>query len=128
MSISLDEVIENLYTKQVPVLKYKEGDKLKFYLGANDLVYVPTSQELINPDLVDFKNLRIDQIRRIYKMVKSSKTDCYFLPVTVAQVIIKKIEFGSQNCTQKDDAENMIKQICWKLKVNRLGEITDVKR
>ena len=128
-STPLNVVIERLKNKQSPVpTEFKKGTELQFYLSPNDLVYVPTEQEVDNPELVDFSDLTIDQKRRIYKMVSCTGFQCHFLPHTLASIILNGKEFTSINKSERDLEGTMIKQNCWKLQVNRLGEIIDVKR
>lgn len=102
--------------------------KLLFTLSPNDLVYVPTSEEIENPNLVDFKKLQKSQVERIYKMVSSSGTQCFFIRNEVAISIKDKYEFSALNKTEKDLKGNMVKSTCWKLKVNRIGKIEQVIR
>ena len=72
-TIPLNEVIE--HQKQVAHLPASERipvpidtDKgiFLYTLSPNDLVYVPTDEEVDNPTLVDFKNLRKEQIGRVF--------------------------------------------------------------
>lgn len=133
-TIPLDIVIKRLKEGQSPVPQInKVGIPLKFYLSPNDLVYVPTKE---NED-----ELCRD---RIYKFVDSSGTTANFVPHTSANTIYnvdkeyaKKYcngavilnEYGlgsSQSKNQKDLDGEMIKEICWKLKVDRLGNIIKV--
>ncbi len=100
--------------------------KLLFTLSPNDLVYVPSKDEIENPSLFDFKNLSKSQIERVYKMVSTTqgKLDCvpnyYSSP-------IKPNEIGSNNKNQNMiDGVTQIKDKCWKLKFNRLGQIEQV--
>ena len=141
-TVPLNEVIE--HQKQVanlpkeertPIPIYPNIGKLLFTLSPNDLVYVPDEEEINNPNSVDFKNLTKNQISRIYKMEKASKGECYFVRHDFA-ILIKqydsKSKFGelsSQNKLETTiDLENpiRIKEKCWKLKVDRLGNIVGV--
>jgi len=133
-TIPLDIVIKRLKEGQSPVPQInKVGIPLKFYLSPNDLVYVPTKE---NED-----ELCRD---RIYKFVDSSGTTANFVPHTSANtiynvdkeyakkycngaVILNEYGLGSpQSKNQKDLDGEMIKEICWKLKVDRLGNIIKV--
>lgn len=129
-TIPLHEVIEhqkqtaNLPVKEkLPIPINPEMGKFLFYLSPNDLVYVPTDSEIENPSSVDFNNLNKEQVERIYKMVSSSSYSAYFLRNDIANSIINKKEFGLLNKSEKTTNEVMIKERCWKLKVNRLGKI-----
>ncbi len=97
--------------------------KLSFHLSPNDLVYVPTEDEKENPRNVDFGNLTKEQVGRIYKMVSSSGSQCFFIRHDIATSIVNKFEFSPLNKTEKSINGIMIKEICWKLKVTRLGNI-----
>lgn len=133
-TIPLDIVIKRLKEGQSPVPQInKAGIPLKFYLSPNDLVYVPTKE---NED-----ELCRD---RIYKFVDSSGTTANFVPHTSANtiynvdkeyakkycngaVILNEYGLGSpQSKNQKALDGEMIKEICWKLKVDRLGNIIKV--
>jgi len=92
-----------------------------FTLSPNDLVYVPTDEELENKYLVDFNNLSKEQISRVYKMVSCSGSQCFFLRNDISKSIYNKKEFLALNKMEKDIEGQMIKERCWKLKVNRIG-------
>jgi len=100
-----------------------------FTLSPNDLVYVPTDEEMENPSSVDFNNLSKEQVDRICRMEKASGIECYFIYNNVASLIKQydsksKIgEFGSQNKFEKTNDDIRIKERCWKLKVDRLGNV-----
>lgn len=139
-TIPLNEVIER-QKQGLPSCpeKDKKGNRLLFSLSPNDLVYVPTEEERENPHLVDFKNLNKEQVKRIYKMVSTTQDKLECVPVHYAFEIIKN-EMGSNNKSQRIQdfydgntifEENkkgekqpvMIKYVCWKLKIDRLGNI-----
>lgn len=108
----------------IPV-DYQKGDFL-FSLSPNDLVYVPTEEEQKNPDLVSFGNLSTEQTHRIYKMVSSSGNQCFFIQHHVSKIIENKKEFSALNKMEKSISEEMIKSICWKLQVDRVGNIENI--
>ena len=133
-TIPLNIVVERLKEGLSPVPQANEADiPLKFYLSPNDLVYVPTKE---NED-----ELCRD---RIYKFVDSSGTTANFVPHTSANtiynvdkeyaekccngaVILNEYGLGSsQSKNQRALTGEMIKEICWKLKVDRLGNIIKV--
>jgi CRISPR-associated endonuclease Csn1 len=96
---------------------------------------VPTFEEQNDRSLVDFNNLTNNQADRIYKMVSSTGTECHFIHSKISSLIksydakTKLGEFGSLNKLETTiDVINIvrIKEVCWKLKVNRLGQITHV--
>lgn len=106
------------------VLKEKEyidkDAKLLFILSPNDLVYVPTNEELRNG--VEFD--KIDK-SRIYKMVSSSGNQCFFIKENVANTIVNKFEFSPLNKMERSITGEMIKEICIPIKVDRLGNIVE---
>lgn len=106
------------------VLKEKEfvddNAELQFVISHNDLVYVPTSEELRNEIVVAL----IDK-GRIYKMVSSSGNQCFFVNENVANTIVNKVEFSSLNKMERSITGEMIKEICVPIKVDRLGEIIE---
>lgn len=103
-----------------PVPEKNEKDvPLKFYLSPNDLVYVPTEEDKLSSEC------KLDK-ERIYKMVSATGNHCYFLPYSVANIIYNKVEFESMNKMGKALSSEMIKAVCWKLEVDRLGTILRV--
>lgn len=123
------------------VVKMKQGVALAkdalFVLSPGDLVYVPTEEELRNGHI----NQPIDR-SRIYKFVDSSGTTANFVPCSSSNVIfsmkkdkaalyckgsvIVQDEWGvgsPQSKNQKTIGDEMIKDICIPIKVDRLGNI-----
>ncbi len=100
--------------------------KFLFSLSPNDLVYVPTDEEIDNPNLVDFRVLNNEQIKKIYKMVSSSGFQCFFIRMDISKLIFNKMEFSALNKMEKSTNEIMIKERCWKLETDRLGNIIRV--
>ena len=92
-----------------------------FWLSPNDLVYLPTEEELMSGVISD----SIDR-NRIYKMVSSTKTQCFFIPYNVANSIIPAVELGANNKAEKSWTDEMIKEKCIPIKVDRLGQITEI--
>ena len=130
-TIPLNEAVECLKQGLPPVPETREkGDRLKFYLSPNDLVYVPAGDE----------ENEIDR-ERIYKFVDSSGTTANFIPHRTAGLIYnvdKKLaealcngsiiqnEYGvgsQQSKNQRALTGEMVKAVCWKLEVDRLGNI-----
>lgn len=89
--------------------------KLLFVLSPNDLVYLPTK---INSNNIE--NCRI------YKMVSSSGSQCFFIGNRVAKSIIDKMEFTSLNKAERAITGEMIKEKCVPIKVDRLGNIIEI--
>jgi CRISPR-associated endonuclease Csn1 len=144
-SVPLNEVIE--HQKQVAHLPKKERlpiqpnpDKGRFLftLSPNDLVYVPSDDELDSSLNLNYEHLNVDQIKRIYKMVSCTGGECHFIPAVSASEIAKN-ENGTNSKSERiqskllsiplldeKDKGIMIKNRCWKIKVDRLGNIIKV--
>lgn len=119
-TIPLNVAAERMKQGYSPVEdKNSKGDLLKFYLSPNDLVYVPTEEEKQSGDCKLNKE-------RIYKMVSSSGNQCFFVPQKIANSIVNKVEFSPLNKMEKSIFEEMIKAVCWKLEVDRLGNILKI--
>ncbi|MDF1573470.1 MAG: HNH endonuclease domain-containing protein [Bacteroidales bacterium] len=129
-SVPLNEIIE--WQKQeshlpkkdrtmIP-LDYGKG-RLLFIISPNELVYLPTDEEIANPASFDARNFSPEQVGRIYKMVSSTGSSCFFVPLAVAKVIVNKLEFSQLNKMERAIDGTMIKENCWKLEVDRLGNI-----
>ncbi|WP_417370448.1 type II CRISPR RNA-guided endonuclease Cas9 [Gelidibacter japonicus] len=108
----------------VPI-DHKKG-KFLFSLSPNDLVYVPSDEEINNNSLVDISNLSKIQKSNIYKAVSSSTSQCFFIKSEVASTIWNKKEYSALNKMERDIDGNMIKDKCWKLKMGKLGNIIKV--
>jgi len=117
-TIPLNEVIERQKQGLPSVPEYNEkGDPLLFSLSPYDLVYVPIEGEIIED--IDFRNLSKEQKERIYKIVSFTKGRIYGIPNKVAVSIVNKMEY-----TQLNKIEFIKeKEVCIKLKVDRLGNI-----
>lgn len=97
-----------------PVPETDENNaKLLFFLSPNDLVYVPTEDEIKN----GVTDLNVNQI---FKIVSFTNKRLYALPYYVSRSIVDKIEY-----TQLNKIEfTLEKEVCVPIKVNRLGQIT----
>ena len=93
--------------------------KLLFILSPNDLVYLPTKEELKDGIIVINR-------KRIYKMVSSSGNQCFFIGDRVSKPIVDKVEFTSLNKAERAISGEMIKEICVPIKVDRLGNIIEL--
>lgn len=127
-TIPLNDVVEHQkQTAHIPMkdklpipINHNNG-KFLFYLSPNDLVYVSEGNEIgeaVNSEKLIKGN--------IYKMVSSSGTQCFFVQHYVSKVIQNKVEFSALNKMEKDIDGKMIKNICYKLKVDRLGSIQKI--
>lgn len=102
----------------------KDGDKLLFTLSPNDLVYVPTEEE------VKSKNIYKLSLDRIYKFVSCNKYQAFFIPCNIASQIITQFSKGkekdektTENKKERAWDNTMIKSVCFPIKVDRLGNI-----
>ena len=135
ITIPFNEVVENqkqsAALKQKPEsvpLKNKKGDDLLFHLSPNDLVYVPTVDEIENTTLVDFDNLKKEQVDRIYKCVSFSGSQAFFVRNSISITIVNKMEYSALNKMENSIEGIQIKSCCWKLEINRIGEIKNNKK
>jgi CRISPR-associated endonuclease Csn1 len=149
---TLRETVENLKQGNPPCPSIYHNDKngefkLIFVLSPNDLVYVPTEEETLSPSLINFNNLNQEQKNRIYKFRDGSINEkgvvqINFIPSNWSAMIFKKtkgskkivLENGKELAgeitltTDKDKSQNsldgiQIRNVCWKLEINRLGLI-----
>lgn len=93
--------------------------KLLFILSPNDLVYLPTKEELKD-------GIKVLDRKRIYKMVSCTGTACFFVDEKVAKAIVDKMEFSSLNKAERAMTCEMIKETCLPIKVDRLGNIIEL--
>ena len=93
--------------------------KLMFILSPNDLVYLPTKEELKDGIV------KMDK-KRLYKMVSCTGNQCFFVDEKVAKVIVDKVEFTSMNKAERAITGEMIKETCLPIKVDRLGNIIEL--
>lgn len=129
-TIPLNEVIERQKQGLPSVPERNEkGEPLLFSLSPNDLVYVPMVGEAT--ETIDFNNLSKEQKERIYKTVSFTGNECHFVKSTIASLIksydakSKIGELGSLNKLEVTiSGDSRIKEVCIKLKVDRLGNIT----
>ena len=120
-TVPLKVVIERRKQGFSPVPVNGNGQEPKFFLSPNNLVYVPTIEE-IKKDKI---NLPLD-VSRIYKMVSANKNQCFFIKENVANSIINKKEFSSANKMERALTGEMIKEVCIPIKADRLGNITKI--
>ena len=120
-TIPLKVVIERRKQGFSPVPVDGAGQEPKFFLSPNDLVYVPTIEEIKDDKI----NLPLD-VDRLYKMVSANKNQCFFTKEYVANSIVNKYEFSSANKMERALTGEMIKEVCIPLKVDRLGNITKI--
>ena len=120
-TVPLNEAVERLKQGWTPVPEIDENNnKLKFYLSPNDLVYIPTEEEQL-------KLTPIIDKKRIYKFVSATGQRAFFLPHSIASVLQNKVEYNALNKIEVDFGVT-IKTVCWKLEVDRLGNIINIIR
>ena len=98
-----------------------DGNKPAFVLSPNDLVYIPTKEDLERGTIC----MPLDK-SRIYKMVSSSGNQCFFIKYEVANCIVDKYEFSPLNKMERAVTGEMIKETCLPIQVNRIGNITEI--
>ena len=118
-TIPLNVVIGRLKQGLSSAPNNSEGLAPKYVLSPNDLVYLPTEDELKQRHL----DMPLDK-KRIYKMVSSNNYQVFFIPLAVATMIVDKKEFSSANKQERAVTGEMIKSFCIPIRVNRLGEIS----
>ena len=119
--------VAHLPAEERTVIQAKpELGALQFTLSPNDLVYVPTREDIMLSERMSvIDDIVLDQ-NRIYKMVSSSGRQVFFVKAEVAKTIVNKQEYSALNKMEKSIEGIMIKEICWKLDIDRLGHITKI--
>ena len=120
-TIPLNEVIER-QKQGLSVVDLKGTND--FYLCPNDLVYIPSEDELENINNIDFKNIAKEKNERIYKVVSFSGSQIFFVRQDIATSIVNKAELSTLNKMERAMDGSMIKENCVKLNVDRLGNIS----
>jgi CRISPR-associated endonuclease Csn1 len=118
-TIPLNIAIERLKQGLSEVPEHNDkGHSLLFSLSPNDLVYVPTKEEIESQAPVNISNIHPS---RVYKMVSSSGNQCFFIPNSIASPIVQTTELGAKNKSERSWDGTMIKQYGFKIIVNRIG-------
>ena len=94
----------------------ENGNLPKYVLSPNDLVYVPTKEEIQNGNIT----YPLDKTR-VYKMVSCTRYQCYFIQVCVANTVVDKYEYSAMNKMERAITGEMIKEICIPIQIDRLG-------
>ena len=134
-TIPLNIAVERLKQHLKPVPEVNEnGDKLLFWLSPNDLVYVPTPDEVESGHISE----PIDK-SRIYKFVDPDGNKGAFIPYSIASVLFShnftdqkklhldfpiqdEVGLGSpRSKTNRSLSGDMIKDICIPMRIDRLG-------
>ena len=116
-TIPLNVVIARLKQGLPPAPEDEHGNSPKFILSPNDLVFIPQRDHTIQEKF---------DCSRIYKFVSCTGNEAHFVPYSIATPIINTIELGSNNKAQRAWTNEMIKEICLPIKVDRLGNIIKV--
>ncbi|WP_395066080.1 type II CRISPR RNA-guided endonuclease Cas9 [Flavobacterium sp.] len=138
-TVPFNEVIERQKQGLNSALEIDEnGNNLLFTLSPNDLVYIPTEDEKENITVHNFDKLSKVQTERIYKFVSCTGGEGHFVTNSYSKEIIsnengsnnkneRMLEFNNSN-TIYDEKEKpvMIKSICWKLEVDKIGKIKKI--
>lgn len=119
-TIPLNVAVENMKAG-LPIASDRDGEKLLFVISPNDLVYLPTVEELETRRI----STPLDR-SRIYKAVSCTGNQLFFLPYMVSKLIYDKCEFYSLNKMERALTGEMIKEICFPVKVDRLGNIISI--
>ncbi|MCM8820323.1 MAG: hypothetical protein NC925_05975 [Candidatus Omnitrophica bacterium] len=133
ISISTHKAVERII-KGKPIAEDKVGYK-KIILSPGDLVYVPKSvEDYKNGILPDFTELTKEYINSLFIVNNFTGSTCYFTPLNFADAIIPKevdLKFdnnkkiiGSFDKKTASIGNLDIKNVCIKLKVDRLGNVT----
>lgn len=121
-SIPLNIAIIREKNGESPVPQVNDlGQSLLFSLSPNDLVYLPTADE-IERGKIDHPIAN----DRIYKMVSCTGRNCFFIPANVSKCIVDKVEFSPLNKMERAVTGEMIKDICVPIKVNRIGTVIQI--
>ncbi|NDW19292.1 type II CRISPR RNA-guided endonuclease Cas9 [Dysgonomonas sp. 216] len=122
-TIPLNVVIENLKRGENAASPTNEkGERLLFTLSPNDLVYVPSEDQLENKVSIEDVEKNKD---RIYKFVSCTGNEGHFIPYYIASAIVPTTELGANNKAQRSWTGEMIKEMCLKIEIDRLGKITE---
>jgi CRISPR-associated endonuclease Csn1 len=124
-TIGLNIVIERLKQGLSPVPE-KDNHRILFWLSPNDLVYVPTEDEIASKGLIDLKNITKEHIGRIYKIVSFTGNRLYAIPYFVSQPIVDKLEYSQLNKMEVTLDKRSLKDFCLKMVPDRLGSIKKI--
>ncbi|MGN7863589.1 type II CRISPR RNA-guided endonuclease Cas9 [Chryseobacterium sp. 22458] len=119
-TIPLNEVIER-QKQGLSVVEVKGAND--FFLCPNDLVYIPSGDEVENGGRIEIKNITKEQSERFYKVVSFSGSQIFFVRHDIAVSIVNKAEFSTLNKMERAIDGSMVKENCIKLKIDRLGNV-----
>lgn len=122
-TIPLNVVAERMKQMQSPVPDVDQnGNTLLYFLSPNDLVYVPEKDSNIHIGISELKK------DCIYKMVSSTGNRAFFIKASVASLISDGEEFSALNKMERALDGQMVKNVCWKLVIDRLGNVVKIIR
>lgn len=128
-TIPLYIIIDRLKKKLSPVPDINEkGNQLLMWLSPNDLVYLPTDEEIDKNIKIEYRVMTKLQKNNIYKFVSCTGGEGHFVPAYYSKEILKN-EMGTNNKSERPINQSgfnkllLIKDHCIKLKVDRLGNI-----
>lgn len=124
-TIGLSTVVERMMQGISPVPETNGNSTLLMYLNPGDLVYLPTPDEVESQARLSIEEIK-EKADRIYKLVSSDKKQSFFIPMQIASPIVQTEELGSNNKAERAWSNEIVKNHCLKLTVNRLGEITHI--
>ncbi len=119
-TIPLNEVIER-QKQGLSVVDLKNVND--FFLCPNDLVYIPSGDEFENRGSIEIENITKEKSERFYKVVSFSGSQIFFVRHDIAVSIVNKGEFSTLNKMERAIDGSMVKEICIKLKIDRLGDV-----
>ncbi|MCZ2130130.1 MAG: hypothetical protein LC109_07655 [Bacteroidia bacterium] len=128
-SIATHKAIEKI-VKGDKIAEDKEGFD-KIILSPGDLVYVPTEEERMRKEDIDWTNSKT-LLNRIYKVVSFSGKDLLcvkadisdpIIPTSIKEKVKGEIDWHNKSTTTME-GDVTIKNVCIKLNVDRLGNIT----
>ncbi|RXK83761.1 type II CRISPR RNA-guided endonuclease Cas9 [Filimonas effusa] len=123
-TVPLNITIERQKQELPPVpLENQNGDPLLFALSPNDLVYVPSAEERTAENSINNGNFDAQRVANIYKVVSFTSNQIFFVRQDVATSIVNKAEFSALNKMERTINGTMIKEVCVKLNIDRLGHI-----
>ena len=117
-TIPLNVVIDRQKRSLPSAPEDENGNLPKFVLSPNDLVYVPTKEEIQTGNIV----YPLDKAH-IYKMVSCTGNRLYVIPYYISNMIVDKGEFTQLNKIEFTDEKQSIKEICIPIRIDRLGNI-----
>jgi CRISPR-associated endonuclease Csn1 len=117
-TIPLNIVIERIKQGLSPIAEVDEkGRRLNICLSPNDLVQIPAKVNEVSI------NGHILNPGSIYKVVSFSGGQIFFVLHTVSRSVVDKVEFSALNKMERSIDGQMIKDVCIKYSVSRLGTI-----